>query len=133
VDQRLNHTVLRERFEVTAGFAEFDAPTECLPNTEPVPDPVVQCDALRREVSQVFAGTEFDSEIFGHGTERLSLDQHQVGTGTGLPRCRILRPEMAITAEASAGNRVDGPSGFNRFPGGRREVNCLDGTRCPDR
>lgn len=122
MDQRLDHAVLGERFQMATRFTELDALTAHLADPEPFIDQVVERDPLGCQVSPVLPGPEFDIEVPCHRGEGFRFDEGEVLPASGRAGLGRRLAEVAILAQSATGNGVDGASSFDGLTGRWRHV-----------
>ncbi len=87
VSQRLQHILLDEVLEISAGFTESVASTDGVSDTEALADEMVECGVTGDDIPPVFAGTEFDTCLALNTVDCFSLDERYViATGAFLIR-----------------------------------------------
>lgn len=78
MSQRLQHILLDEILEISAGFTESVASTDGVSDTKTLADKMVECGVTSDDIPPVFAGTEFDICLALNTIDCFSLDERYV-------------------------------------------------------
>jgi hypothetical protein len=114
VSQRLQHILLYEILEISAGFTESVTSTDGVSDTKTLADKMVEAGVTSDDIPPVFAGTEFDICLALNAIDCFSLDKrYAIAIGPFLirPPCdegsRLNSAKIAVAFTTTTSNGFD--------------------------